>query len=79
MDTEELNEYQEIMTTVAQEVPGILERMSSNELIWTAEEARWTILGPFKENKKFYFALITGRAVFAQSDDTFTEQDIVNH
>ena len=69
MDSEELNEYQTIMTTMAREVSENLQHMSDHRLSWTAEQAHWVIPGPFQESRNFYFDLITGDAIFAQSDD----------
>eukprot|EP00959_Pyramimonas_sp_CCMP1952_P087158 1823621-Pyramimonas_sp.AAC.1 len=65
------------MTSMAQEVSDNLQRMSDNKLTWTAEEAHWTIPGPFKESRTFYFDLNSGDAIFAQNDDILTEEDIV--
>ncbi|CAK0846103.1 unnamed protein product [Prorocentrum cordatum] len=79
MDSDELDEYQTIMTSMAQEVSDNLQCMSDNELTWTAEEAHWTIPGPFKESRTFYFDLNTGNAIFAQNDDILTEEDIIKY
>eukprot|EP00959_Pyramimonas_sp_CCMP1952_P347605 7280993-Pyramimonas_sp.AAC.1 len=65
LDSEELSEYQTIMATMAQEVSDNLQDMSENKLPWTSYQAHWTIPGPFKENRKFYFDLTTGDAIFA--------------
>ena len=53
--------------------------MSDNHLVWTSEHAHWIIPGPFKECRNFHFDLITGEAIFAQSDDVLTEEDIIAH
>ena len=79
MDSEELNEYQTTMTEMAQEVSDNLQKMSDNHLVWTSEHAHWIIPGPFKECRNFHFDLITGEAIFAQSDDVLTEEDIIAH
>ena len=75
MDSEELNEYQEITATMVREVSENLQRIS-DQLSWTAEQARWTIPGPFLESRNFYFDLIIGEVIFAQSDEILSEEDL---
>ena len=77
--SEELDEYQRIMTSMAQEVSDTLRRIDNRILSWPASDSHWVMPGPFQEDRNFYFDLATGEAIFAQSDDILTESDIIKY
>ena len=53
--------------------------MESANVAWTKEQAHWVIPGNWKEDRPFYFDLMTGEAIFAQSDDALKEEEIFKH
>ena len=73
---EELHEYQHLMADMAAEVTRNLHFMESGDLPWNASGVHWVIPGAWKQSRAFYFDLETGEAIFAQSDDVLTEEEI---
>eukprot|EP00959_Pyramimonas_sp_CCMP1952_P412731 8648653-Pyramimonas_sp.AAC.1 len=51
--------------------------MQNKTTTWTSPKSHWVIPGPFKEDSTLYFDLLTGEAIYAQSDDVLTEADII--
>eukprot|EP00959_Pyramimonas_sp_CCMP1952_P198612 4154524-Pyramimonas_sp.AAC.1 len=67
LDDDEIDEHQNLMMSTASDVSTNLHKMEQRVSPWEAASAHWVPPGPFQENR--YLDMVTGEAIFAQSDD----------
>ncbi|CAK0849890.1 unnamed protein product, partial [Prorocentrum cordatum] len=77
MKSEELDEHQHIMASMAQEVSDHLRRMDRRYLNWSTTEAHWVLPGHFKEHCTFYFDLESGDDGIIKYWDFVEEADMM--
>eukprot|EP00959_Pyramimonas_sp_CCMP1952_P327936 6865662-Pyramimonas_sp.AAC.1 len=61
---------------MASEISASLRLMDQQMLPWQFHEAQWAMPGSLHQSRRFYFDLVTGEAIYAQSDDVLTEAEI---